>query len=290
MNASPAAASKKPPLAELVRIYTEDRALLHGLLWEPASPARALLIYVPGLTGMMLSPQDMGTFVGPLVGGGYAVLAINLRIAGPPGLTHSRFEDCVPDIEAATRFAGERGFQRIVLLGDSLGGPRCCYYWHERRPAAVAALVLMASIPSPYEEAQQRWNGEERARFNAHLQRARELVAAGKAAEVIYFAEFQRGRGIALSAGTWVNTFGTPAESNASTLKFLPALTVPLLVLHGSRDTISVPANAQRLLDAAAGAPRRELRFCDADHFFFAPPDALAYALPLREWLDSVLP
>ncbi|MCL4791906.1 MAG: alpha/beta hydrolase [Gammaproteobacteria bacterium] len=278
------------PLAELVRIFTPDRNLLHGLLWEPAGQARALVLYVPGLTGTFCSPQDMGSFAKPVVGAGYALLAINLRVAGPPGLPYSRFEDCVPDLDAALKFATARGHERIVLLGDSLGGPRSCYFWQERRPAQVCALVLMASIPSPYEEAQQRWNEAERMRFDTHLGKMRGMISAGKGQELEFYPDFQPRRGIALSAATWVNTFGTPAECNASTLKYLPQVTVPVLVLHGSRDTISLPENARTMYEAATLAPRRDLAWADADHFFFAPPEAIAYATRLREWLDSVLP
>lgn len=282
--------SKAVPLAELVRIFTADRAMLHGLLWEPASKAPALILYVPGLTGTFCSPQDMGSFAAPVVGAGYALLAINLRIAGPPGLAHSRFEDCVPDLDAALKFATARGYDRIVLLGDSLGGPRSCYFWQERRPPEICALVLMASIPSPYEEACQRWSESERARFDTHLKKMREMIAAGKGQELEFYADFQPKRGIALCAATWVNTFGTPDECNASTLKYLPQVTVPLLVLHGSRDTISLPENAKTMYDAAIQAPRRDLAWADADHFFFAPPEAIAYATRVREWLDTALP
>lgn len=270
-------------------MFTADQSLLHGLLWEPQERAAALLLYVPGFGGSFCSPQDMGSFVAPLLEGGYALLAMNLRVVAPPGLAHSRFEDCVADLDAAIALARARGFERIVLLGDSLGGPRACYFWHERRPAAVAALVLMASIPSPYEEAQQRWNAADKARFEAHLQRARETIAAGRPQEVLFFPDFQPGRPLAVSAFTCINTFGTPAESKASTVKYLPEVTVPVLILHGRRDAISRPENARQMYDCAQQAAQRDLLWVDANHFFVVPPDALAYAQPLRQWLDEAV-
>lgn len=277
------------PLAEFVRFFTDDKEMLHGLLWKPRLAAATLALYVPGLTGTFASPQDMTSFVGPLLAGGFAVLAINLRIVAPPGLVLSRFEDCVADIGAAVRYAASIGYTRIVLIGDSLGGCRCTYYWHMTRPGEVSALVLLASIPSPYQEARERWVPREAERFDRHLLLARQAIADGRQQQMLFYPEFQPGRGITLSAGTWVNTFGSPAESNASTVKFLPEVDVPVLVLHGRQDQIAVPRNAETMLAACVAAPRKDLIWVDGGHFFTTPEDALRYAVPLSAWLTEVL-
>lgn len=278
------------PLAEFVRFFTEDKMMLHGLLWQPAGKSRVVALYVPGMTGNFASPQEMNGFVTPLLEAGYAVLAVNLRIVSPPGLVHSRFEDCVPDLAAAVQFLQSRDFTSIVLIGDSLGSARCTYFWHQQKPESVQALVLLAAVPSPYEEARQRWNETERQRFDGHLKRVRELLAAGKPQETVFYPEFQPGRGIALSAATWLNTFGPPPECNASTVKFLPEVTIPVLVLHGEKDEISVPESARAVFDAASAAPRRDLLWADAGHFFFTPEEAMRYSRPLADWLRSVAP
>ena len=115
-------------------------------------------------------------------------------------------------------------------------------------------------------------------------------LAAGKPQETVFYPEFQPGRGIALSAATWLNTFGPPPGCNASTVKFLPEVTIPVLVLHGEKDEISVPESARAVFDAASAAPRRDLLWADAGHFFFTPEEAMRYSRPLADWLRSVAP
>ena len=277
------------PLAEFVRFLTDDKMMLHGLLWEPTQAATTLALYVPGLTGTFASPQEMNGFVGPMLTAGLAVLAINLRIAAPPGLALSRFEDCAADIGAAVRYAASRGYRGVVLVGDSLGGCRCAYYWHLTRPTVVSALVLLASIPSPYQEARERWNPQEAERFDHHLAHARQAIAVGKGQEMLSYPEFQPGREIVLSAGTWVNTFGSPEECNASTVKFLPEVDVPVLILHGRQDQIAVPRNAEEMRATCVAAPRTDLIWVDGGHFFTTPDEAALYATPLAVWLTDVL-
>ena len=277
------------PLAEFVRFFTHDGAMLHGLLWKPTQQTSTLALYVPGLTGTFASPQEMNGFVAPILAANHAALAINLRIAGPPGLAFSRFEDCIADIGAAVQLGESRGYKRIILVGDSLGGCRCTYYWHQARPEAVSALVLLASIPSPLLEARERWSASEVARFDQHLANARRLIAEGNGQDLIKFAEFQPGRDISLSATTWVNTFGTLSESNASTVKFLPEVNIPILVVHGSRDLIALPCNAEVLLAACTSAPRKELIWADAGHFFTTTEDAGRYGAPIAAWISAVV-
>lgn len=278
------------PLAEFVSYTTEDKVLLNALLWMPPGGTKTVVIYVPGMTGGFIGVHEINPAAEGLTSKGYAFLAVNMRTAGLHGMLFARFEDYVKDIDAAIRFAKSRGLTEVVLYGVSLGGPRIMYYWAQTRDPAVRALVFMGCIKSPYLEAQLRWNESERARYDTFLQGARDRVAQGKGNEVLSYTGWFPNLTVTLSAQTFVNIFGTLADSNASTVKFGPQITIPALIIHGLKDEIAVPPNGQAIYDSLTAAPRREIVWVeDAGHYLIKGPVANKYAETLVTWLPKFI-
>lgn len=284
------AASDRAPLAELVAYMTEDRQLLHGLLWLPPSKTGTAVVYVPGGPGGFAGPVSLNPIGRTLNDRGYAFMAVNMRTAGMNGFLFARFEDCVKDIGAAIQALRSRGFTDIVLVGDSLGGARAVYYWVESQEPSIKALVFLATITSPYMEAQLRWDEKERAQYDAFLQRARDLVKVGKGDQVLTFSSWHPNRPVTASALTFLNLFGRPDESDASIVKFGLAVTVPALVLHGTKDNIALPENAKAVHESFTASPRRDLRWVDGGHFLVPEPEAAKYAEVLVGWLLEAAP
>lgn len=278
------------PLAEFDSYLTEDRQLLHGLLWLPAGKTRTAVIYVPGGPGGFAGPVALNPIASAMTGKGYAFMAVNMRTAGANGFLFAHFEDCVKDIGTAVRFLKSRAFTDIVLVGDSLGGARSVYYWFESREPSIKALVFLATIKSPYLEAQLRWNEKERAEYDAFLREARDRVAKGRGQEILTYPAWYPGRPIVASARTFVNLFGTPEESNASTVKFGAHVTLPSLILHGNRDAVSLPENPESVFQSLTASPRRDLLWVDGEHFLIPEPEAGKYAEALIGWLLEVAP
>jgi uncharacterized repeat protein (TIGR04076 family) len=278
------------PLSELVMYGTEDLQFLHGLLWEPERPSKTLSVYIPGGPGGFAGPVALNPIARILTDNGYALLAVNMRTAGMHGFLSARFEDCVQDIGAAVRFARERGYAEIILVGDSLGGCRSAYYWAKTKDPCVRGLVFVAAIQSPYLEAQLRWSAKEKAEYEAFLQGARELVKGGKGDQVLTFSSWHPNRPVTASALTFLNLFGRPDESDASIVKFGPAVTVPALVLHGTQDNIALPENAKAVHESLTASPRRDLRWVDGGHFLVPEPEAAKYAEVLVRWLLEAVP
>ncbi len=274
--------------AELVRYPAAARLVLHGLLWKPEQATASTVVYVPGFGGGFAGPNDLNSFAAPLVAAGHAVLAINTRAVSPTGMVYAHFEDCLEDLDAALSFVRSRGYTSIVLVGDSLGGCRVAYYLAHRKEHGVAAVVFLGGIVSPYMEARFRWNETERACYDAFLETARRMIAERRGREVVSFP-WGGGRPLTVSAETLVNFFGTPSDGNTDVLSHAKAVTVPALVLHGSRDGISLPENAQIIHAALTEAPSRELLMVNADHFFMTEADAIAYAQPLANWISRTL-
>jgi len=274
------------PLAEYVSYMTEDKVLLNALLWLPPGGTKTVVIYVPGMTGGFSGVHEINPAAEGLTSKGYAFLAVNMRTAGLHGMLFARFEDYVKDIDAAIRFAKSRGLTEVVLYGVSLGGPRIMYYWAQTRDPSVRALVFMGCIKSPYLEAQLRWNESERARYDAFLQGARDRVAQGKGNDVLTYTDWFPKFSVTLSAQTFVNIFGTLAESNASTVKFGPQITIPALIIHGLKDEIALPPNGQAIYDSLTASPRREIVWVEgAGHYLIKGVVADKYAEALATWV-----
>ncbi len=274
--------------AEFVRYPAAERLMLHGLLWKPPLPGTSAVVYVPGFGGGFAGPNDLNSFAVPLVEAGHALLAINTRAVGPTGMVYAHFEDCLEDLDAALAFLRGRGYTSIVMVGDSLGGCRVAYYVAHRKEHGIAAVVFLGGIVSPYMEARFRWNETERACYDAFLESARRMIAERRGREVVSFP-WGGGRPLTVSAETLVNIFGTPSDGNTDVLSHAKAVTVPVLVLHGSRDSIALPENGQIIHAALTEAPSRELLMVNADHFFAGQADALAYAQPLAQWVSKIL-
>ena len=127
---------------------------------------------------------------------------------------------CVADMAALLDVAGAG---RAVVGGLSLGGYLSLAFWLAH-PDRVAALLLFDTGPGfRSDEARQRWN--ERANAIADRLERDGLAALGPDA-----VRHRSARGLALAAR------GMLAQQNARVIESLPSITIPVLVLVGSRD------------------------------------------------------
>ena len=54
------------------------------------------------------------------------------------------FEDCVVDIDAWIKFALSKGYEKIILMGHSLGTEKIVYYMNKGRYTnKVKAIILL---------------------------------------------------------------------------------------------------------------------------------------------------
>ncbi len=280
--------AKEAPRAELVSTFTADHVLLHGLLYPASKPSRSVVLHLPGGPGSFYSMQDMAPLARDLNAKGYNFLSINLRSAGANGILFTKFEDYYADIAAAIQLCKSRGMTEVVLLGHSLSGPRAFYYMSRAHDPAVRAIVLSGVITSPYEEAQLRWNAEERAQYDRFLQDQRDTVKAGDGRRLATFP-WSGGHQFEMSAATWVSIFGTPAESNASTVKYARDITVPVLIVHGMKDEGALPANAKIVLASLVNSPSKSVTWvAGANHLFIGSSDV--YGRIVSDWVVRTIP
>jgi dipeptidyl aminopeptidase/acylaminoacyl peptidase len=277
---------------DLILIETEDKVALNGLLWEPQTASDSLVVMVPGgTTGAALYPaHDYSPLAKALTEKGYAFLLCNMRASYNNAF--SEYGDAVKDIAAFVAYAKSKGYARIAILGISLGGPRMAQYVAERNDPAVKAVGFIASIPSPYLEFQVRSSEGDKRRLEDFLKHARELVAQGKGQEPVGFENWFPGVSIMGTAKSMVSFFGAPSDPGTpSSIKYGPKIKVPALVIHGEKDELALPPNAQTIYDSLTASPQRDLIWVKgASHFLTPGPLAESYARPITDWLAKNVP
>jgi alpha-beta hydrolase superfamily lysophospholipase len=284
--------ARAAPLAEFLLYPTEDKLALNALLFAPKTPTRSVVIMIPGMTGGFSGGgHDYVPMAERLSEKGYAFMVPNMRTAGLHGMLFARFDDYTKDVAAAIAAAKARGLTDVTLFGTSLGGPRAIHYWTRTKDPAVKAMGFLASIKSPYLEAQLRFDAARGADFDAFLVKCRDLIKEGRGRDVLTYENWFPGRHITLSAMSFVDIFGTLEESNASTIKFGPQLTIPAAVIHGTKDEIALPPNATAIHDSLTAAPKRDLVWVEgASHYLTPGPIAENYAKAVVDWVSRAVP
>jgi pimeloyl-ACP methyl ester carboxylesterase len=272
---------------------TEDKVSVTGLLWEPQKAGESLVVMVPGgTTGAALFPaHDYTPLAHLLTDNGYAFLLGNMRASY--NNAYSEYSDAVKDIAGFVAYAKSKGYARIAVLGISLGGARMAQYVAERNDPAVKAVGFVASIPSPYLEFQIRSSDADKLRLEDTLQHARELVAQGKGQQPVSFDNWFPGFvSVMGTAKSLISYFGAPSDPSApSSVKFGPQIKVPALVIHGDKDTLALPPNAQKIYDSLTASPQRDLVWVKgASHYLTPGPLAESYARLTVDWLVKNFP
>ncbi|MGB1377201.1 MAG: hypothetical protein ACPG7S_05165, partial [Miltoncostaeaceae bacterium] len=134
--------------AELVVIRTADHKHWDGLLMRPREDhggrAGTLVIVVHGSLGNYMGgvPRRMAF---ELAHHGYAALSINTRMANF-GVVYGggMFDETLHDLAGAMGLARDMGFERVVLMGYSLGASIVTHYQALRRPPEVVGLCTLA--------------------------------------------------------------------------------------------------------------------------------------------------
>jgi pimeloyl-ACP methyl ester carboxylesterase len=154
----------------------------------------------------------------------------------------------------------------------------------------VKALALFCPVTSPLEQTRDHLGQE----YDAVLQRAGELVSAGREEELL-FMHRRGGPPLTISAGTFVDHRAPGGPG--SVLQAIEQLDVPLLLVHGGADQVTPASYAERLQERAAELhkPVTYVELPDSE----PRPQAQAHALVGLEgraldaflsWIEGVLP
>lgn len=290
-------------LVDLVQVETRDALRLHGALESPraaddAAPTAAgavdAWLCIHGTGSNFYSASTLAGLSAKLLAGGAAVLRANTRghdlvCTGPSaggrwvqGAAFERVNEAPLDIAAWIQLLRERGFQRIGLLGHSLGAVKAIFTLASENPPQVAALVAVSPPRLSYSYFCETPRAEH---FRRWFATADELVRAGRGDELLK-VDFPLKYYV--SAEGFLDRYGP--EERYNVLGLLDRVTVPTLVTYGSSEVQGdfafrgMPEAVEKLATAANSLQVAVI--AGADHIYTACHDALAARI--GSWLGRV--
>ena len=286
-------------LVDLVQVSTTDGVRLHGAL-EPvagesavprSSAGRAVDVWLclHGTGSNFYSASTLAGLAPKLVEGGAAVLRANTRghdlvCTGPSamgrawqGAAFERIDEAPLDIAAWVAFLRERGFERVGMLGHSLGAIKAIYTLASPNTLKIAALV---AVSPPHLSYAYFCTTPRADLFKQTLELAQQHVDAGRPDElmkVMFPLPYY------VTAAGYVDRYG-PGE-RYDVLKFVNRMPCPTLVTYGTKEVQSdaafrgMPEAVDQL--AAKATNLQGAVIAGADHQYTACHDALAERINL---------
>lgn len=142
---------------DLVKTTTEDGLYLHGLI-KRGDKSKYAVLYVHGFEGDFFSNRFIPVVADAVKGNGHTFLSVQTRgtggeyefqkTSGSSALIGSHFEllkDAYKDLDAWIEFLLEKGYQKIVLQGHSLGTIKVVRYLAEGHHTKFVDKIVLLS-------------------------------------------------------------------------------------------------------------------------------------------------
>lgn len=270
-----------------IRVTTEDKLILQGLLYEPDQKTDKVVLHIHGMAGNFYENKFLDAMAKTFTDNGWAFLTPNNRghdyiadlpIAGNKedskriGNVFEKFEECVLDVKCWMDFAQQQGFTEIVLQGHSLGCSKVAYYLSQTGDQRVKKLVLAS--PADMVGLAERWPDHKEM-----MELSKEWVKEGKGRQILpkLLEDW-----CYLSAETYLDfhTRGNPIDvfntyDKEAPSKTLEDIAVPTLAFFGDVKEAYIANMAKDALDIikskAKKAPSFEMAVIEgASHGYFA--------------------
>jgi len=234
-------------------IWTEDGLRLQGIYYEPQNKNTCVLFvhgmsgniienYFADVLGKVLSEQGFGFIYGHNRGYNHIndIIDRNKGEITRQGAMYERFNDCVYDIDAWFLETKRLGYEKIVLMGHSLGCNKTIRYLSKKKPKDVIGVIL-ASPPDMvglFEKPEYQPNHKEL------LEEARKNVKEGNPRKLVsgmvwgwYNLSSQTYLDLSEQNGPADNL---PVLRNPEEFKELAQINVPILGIMGEKDDIAI--------------------------------------------------
>jgi len=266
---------------ELVETWTSDGVRLHGALQLPAavvdeSTRVDAMLLSSGVGGNFYGSSLMASLSDMCTTSGIAALHINTRGHDTVNTVATRngqrcegaafeiVDDCRYDFKAWIDFIVARGFQRVGLLGHSLGAIKALYSQAHEPHDAVTALTAVSPPRLRHEEFRL---GDQSQAFQESFESARALADSGQAV-ALFRATFPFP--MIISAATYLDKYGP--ESRYDFTSFADRVRVPVLFSYGELELQDGRPEFEGLADMVPSlnwsVPPRVITIPGANHFY----------------------
>ena len=232
--------------AELIKLTAADGVELHGGLCsssgEPRLGADAAL-FLHGAGSNFYSSSLLRGILPPLLQNGVSVLALNTRGHDAVctlktshggrrgGAAFEVVDECQHDVRGALDFLVKRGFEKIALIGHSLGALKALYA-QSRQPHEHASHVVAISPPRLSYAAFCR--GPRREEFLATIAHAEQFVREGQGDRLM---EVTIPLPLLITAAGYLDKYG-PGE-RYSLANFIGQVAQPAIYIFGEKELAS---------------------------------------------------
>ena len=283
-------------LVDLISVMNREGLRLDGAFYAPAEGVRGpgpvvAVVLIHGSRGNFYDPATK-TMAEDLSEQGYACLTLNTNAhdtmwfnpAGQnfKGNAFEVLENTMSDLRAGIDHLSERGYQRIGLLGHSMGAVRVAYYTATQNDPRVAAVVPISPVRLSYSHYMESEDAEE---FGSIVAVAQRLIDQGDPEGVLRvrfpIPQF-------FSAASYLDKHGPEEKYNL--IRLAGGIRVPILTLNGSLETHTrLRGMAQDLAAASVNSPRAVTFMIDQGEHSLVNRMAEASDAVL-EWLGALTP
>jgi esterase/lipase len=285
---------------QFLRITTEDKIILQGIIYRPDKLGSKAYLHIHGMSGNFYENRFLDVMAEELTKNGYAFMSINTRghdviadfpISGPKeeykriGDAYEIFEECLLDIKPAIDYLQQNGYTEIILCGHSLGAVKVAYYIAKTQDPRIKKLILM-SPPDMIGLA------EAESYHKDLLQQAQKMISEGRGEELLPIEIWDDYR---LSAKTYVNlntrdypvdVFNTYDKNKPS---ILSEIRIPTFAFLGEKDDAAILPQREALETIKAkmiNAPIFDIDIIEgAPHSYFGREEIMAKKI--IEWLKK---
>jgi alpha-beta hydrolase superfamily lysophospholipase len=245
-------------------LVTKDYVKLDEVLDTP------ILLQIHGLLGHFLARGTPRLLPHALLERGFSSMSLNTRLAFAGQFTGKGiFDDTLMDIDAVLKFLNDTGFNKIYILGYSLGASILAYWMADRGSQSVRGIVL-EGIHYSTSQAQrarlEKWGGSPT--YEEIYERAKAVLGDDprKSKRDEIFVVY-RARGPTpeptnneiFTYKTWWFMMG-PHAYGAMAHKHIPKIKTPILFLRGENDFIVDQWEVDELVRIAKEAGNERIR------------------------------
>lgn len=235
----------------LVNIVTKDQLVHQGIVHIPEKHTGTAVVWVHGLTGTFYSNTKLmelfatecekhGIAFGAFHtrGHDYVASAHRLDASSDKGYVYEtvgagveHFPDSVKDISAMVTYFADKGFEKVVLVGNSTGANKVCYYAGTVTDKRVGGIVLVGPMSDRYSASDEETNRK-------HYAVMEQKIRDGKGDELLTGFDFfpltpKRWMSL-LAVGSAEDVFNYRDQERA--LGTFSKIKIPLLVMFGGSD------------------------------------------------------
>jgi alpha-beta hydrolase superfamily lysophospholipase len=269
------------------RIPTTDGLEIFVRSWRPDGPVRAVVAIVHGFNSH--SGHYFWT-AEQLTASGLAVYALDLRGRGKSDGERYYIEkvaDYLADIRKLIALAKSREPGRpVYLLGHSAGGVLSCVYTldHQRELAGLICESFAFQIPAP-DFALAVLKGLSHIAPHAHVLRLKTedfsrdpAVVQGMLGDPLLANEVQP-----------TKTVAEMVRADERLKAEFPQITLPVMILHGTMDKVTLPAGSQQFYEAAGSSDKTLKLYEGHYHDLLNDVDKEVVMTDIKAWIEARL-